>query len=103
MTMNATKNPTHSPGPWMVDDDDSPWAVYSESTGRLVCDAVGNPNSAQAAIDMRLVSAAPQMYAALGVLLDAARALLAETGGVEPAGIRMAQSALDKAEGRLAP
>jgi hypothetical protein len=85
----------HTPGPWIASG-----AKVLDKRQTLLADVhqtASRPSADESAANARLIAAAPELYEALRVLLDAAESLLRETGGVEPAGLRMARAALARA------
>jgi len=87
----GNKNIKHTPGPWGVKG----WRVTIPGTGEVTLAAPG-VTTATADANARLISAAPELLAALEFCSDA---LNTEAGGLYEAHIKQARAAIAKAKG----
>ena len=88
-------NAKHTPGPWIWSAGLSIWRESdSQIVSSVACDSVFNPTEEEVS-NARLISAAPDLLAALESLLDDAD--VCEVAGDDA--IRQARSAIAKASG----
>lgn len=96
--MNSAETPT--PGPWHIAQADPhlPPYVVSDVTGIVVCDLVGPPDRTEA--NATLISAAPDLLAALDDLMAQFVEVYRGDGWVTDSSYLKACEAIAKAEGR---
>jgi hypothetical protein len=97
---------THTPGPWKADitprTGNYAGSFSVEADGLVVCGRAGVPNRAsESAANARLIAAAPDLLAALKLILPIAESYLKKAPGHPDNGkLADARDAIAKAEGR---
>ena len=83
----------HTPGPWHVAGNYRGWRTVQDAAGDIVTFAQQKPHEETMQADLRLIAAAPDLYAALADLVNAPNAK-------QNAMWDRARAALAKAEGK---